>query len=82
MKKLATVLVGCALTVNLALFAENKQADHKWLATVQKMVINGEKKFSTPSEERAHLLKTWGEKKGYTVQVTKSRDDFSIELTP
>lgn len=81
MKKLAAVMLGCLLTFNFTALAAPKEADQKWLDTVEKMVINGEKKLSTPSEDRVNLLKEWGTKKGYTVTATKTEKGYSIEVT-
>lgn len=82
MKKCAAVLLGCLLTFNFVAIAETKEADQKWLVAVEKMVTKGEKKISTPSEERANLLKQWADKKGYVVKATKTERGFSLELTP
>jgi hypothetical protein len=82
MKKFAAVLLGCALTFGFTSLAETTPADQKWLEAVEKMVTNGEKKVSTPKEERVALLKEWSGKKGYTVKVTKNDKGYVIELTP
>ena len=82
MKKLAAVLLGCVLTFNFAALGEVKEADQKWLEAVQKMVTKGEKKISTPNEDRVNLLKEWGSKKGYTVKVTKTEKGYNIEVAP
>ena len=81
MKKFAVLLLGCALTFNLAALGETKDADQKWLEAVQKMVEKGEKKVSTPKETRANLLKDWGKKNGYSVKATKTEAGYSIEVS-
>jgi hypothetical protein len=81
MKKLTAILLGCSLTVFAALAAEPSAADQKWLETVEKMVTGGEKRVSTPSEERVNLLKEWGTKKGYALKVTKTERGYSVEVT-
>lgn len=81
MKKLAAVILGCLLTFTLVAAAAPSEADQKWLSVVEKMVTNGEKKISTPSEDRVTLLKEWGQKKGYTVTATKTEKGYSIEVT-
>ena len=73
MKKLAVLLLGCALTFSLAALGETKDADQKWLEAVQKMVEKGEKKVSTPKEARANLLKEWGKKNGYPSRSPKPK---------
>ncbi|HEY5914667.1 MAG TPA: hypothetical protein VJA21_29100 [Verrucomicrobiae bacterium] len=82
MKKLTAVLLGCILAFNFAAFAEVKEADQKWLEAVEKMVTKGEKKITTPNEDRVNLLKAWGDKKGYAVKVTKTEKSYSLEVTP
>lgn len=82
MKRLAAVILGCLLTFTLVATAAPKEADQKWLDAVEKMVTNGEKKLSTPSEDRVALVKEWGQKKGYTVTATKTEKGYSIEVTP
>ena len=81
MKKLAVLLLGCALTFNLAALGETKDGDQKWLEADQKMVAKGEHKVSTPKEVRANLLKEWGAKNGYSVKVTKAETGYCIEVS-
>jgi hypothetical protein len=81
MKKLAVLLLGFALTFNLAALGETNDADQKWLEAVQKMVANGEYKVSTPKEVRVNLLKEWGTKNGYSVKVTKAETGYTIEVS-
>ena len=70
------------LAINFAALGETKEADKKWLEAVEKMVTQGEKKVTTPNEDRVNLLKEWGGKKGYTVKVTKTEKGYSVELAP
>ena len=81
MKKIAVLMLGCLLTFGLTALGEIKDADQKWLEAVQKMVVKGEKKVSTPNEARANLLKEWGSKNGYSVKVTKAETGYSIEVS-
>jgi hypothetical protein len=81
MKKLAVLLLGTLLTFNLVALGQPKEADQKWLEAVQKMVAKGERKVSTPNEDRANLLKEWGAKNGYSVKVTKAETGYSIEVS-
>jgi len=81
MKKIAVLMLGCLLTFGLTALGEIKDADQKWLEAVQKMVVKGEKKVSTPNEARANLLKEWGPKNGYSVKVTKAETGYSIEVS-
>ncbi len=80
MKKLAAVLLGCTLAFTFTAFGQVKDADQKWLAAVEKMVTQGEKKVTTPKEERVKLLKDWSDKKGYTVKVTKTDSGYTVEV--
>ena len=82
MKKLAAILLGCFLAGNFVAVAETKEADQKWLEAVEKMVTQGEKRVSTPNQDRVNLLKQWGDKKGYTVKVTQTDKGYSVEVTP
>lgn len=82
MKKYAVVLLGCFLTLGFPAFGEVKEADQKWLEAVEKMVTKGEKRVSTPNEDRVNLLKEWGGKKGYTVKVAKTEKGYTVELAP
>jgi hypothetical protein len=82
MKKLTAVLLGCWLIASFALAGEPNAADQKWLQTVEKMVAKGEKKVTTPKEDRVTLLQEWAGKKGYAVKVTKTDTGFAIELSP
>jgi hypothetical protein len=79
-KKL-TILLGCLLVASFALASEPSVADQKWLQAVQKMVAHGEKKVSTPNEDRVSLLKDWAGKNGYSVEVTKTSNGFSIDVS-
>jgi hypothetical protein len=81
MKMFSVLLLGSLLTFNLTALAETKPADQKWLEAVQKMVTKGEHRVSTPSEERANLLKSWGKEKGYSVHVTKTEGGYLIEIS-
>ena len=72
MNKLAVILLGFCLVFNFTALGDSKEADQKWLEAVQKMVAKGEKKISTPSETRVKLLKDWGTKNGFSVQVVKT----------
>jgi hypothetical protein len=81
MKKLALLLLGCSLTFNFTALGEPKDADQKWLEAVQKMVVKGENKVSTPKEARATLLKEWGSKNGYSVKATKTETGYRIEVS-
>ena len=81
MKKLTLFVIGCFLTVTLSALAEPKEADQKWLKAVEEMVVKGEKRISTPSEERVNLLKKWAGKEGYSVQVTRTEKGYSIEVS-
>lgn len=81
MKKLTMVICGCLMAFTFVALGEVKEADQKWLAVVEKMISEGERKISTPDEGRVTLLKKWGEEKGYTVKVTKTDKGNSIEVT-
>jgi hypothetical protein len=81
MKKLTALLLGCLLTGSFAFAGEPNAADQKWIQVVEKMVIKGEKKISTPNEGRVSLLKEWAAKKGYSAKVTKTEACFVIELS-
>src|SRR4051812_1371183 len=80
MKKLTVLLFGCVLAFRLTALAEPSEADQKWLKTVQKMVAKGEKKVITHDEARVKLVKTWADKDGYTVQVTKQDNGYRLEI--
>jgi len=82
MKKLAVLMLGCSLAFNFAAFAETKESDQKWLQAVQEMVAKGESKVkvSTANGARVTLLKEWGTKKGYSVDVTKTETGYSIHI--
>ncbi len=81
MKKIAVLVLGGMLAFNFAAFAAPKEADQKWLQAVEKMVVGGQQKVSTPSEDRMNLLKSWGAEKGYAVKVTKSQTGYTLEVT-
>jgi hypothetical protein len=81
MKKITALFLGLLLSASFAFAAEPTAADQKWLQTVEKMVIKGEKKVSTPNQGRVSLLKEWAAKKGYSTKVTKTDSSFFIELT-
>jgi hypothetical protein len=82
MKKLAAVLLGAFISVTFATLGEPiKEADQKWLDTVEKMAAKGEKRISTPSEVRVNLLKDWGVKRGYSVKATKTETGDSVEVS-
>ncbi|HPC60709.1 MAG TPA: hypothetical protein PKX23_08630 [Verrucomicrobiota bacterium] len=81
MKKLALLTLGCLLTFQLTALAEPAPADQKWLEAVKTMVINGETKISTPSQERVDLLKEWAAKNGYSVQVAKTERGFRLDVS-
>ena len=79
--KLSAVFLGCLLTSGFLALAEPSEADQKWLKTVEQMVTKGDKKLSTPSESRVTLLKEWGKKNGYAVEVTKTEKGFALEVS-
>ena len=81
MKKLTASLLGCLLLASFAFAGEPNAADQRWLQAVEKMVVKGEKKVSTPNESRANLLKEWAATKGYSVKVTKTDTGYSIEVS-
>jgi hypothetical protein len=81
MKKLTALLFGCLLSASFAVAGEPSASDQKWLQTVEKMVIGGEKKVSTPNEGRVSLLKEWAAEQGYSIKVTKTETGYSIEVT-
>jgi hypothetical protein len=78
--KIAVLALSVVLLSSFAAPAEPQEADKKWLGAVQTMVAEGKTKVSTPSEARMTLLKEWGVKKGYAVQVTKNEAGFTVEL--
>jgi len=82
MKILKVLLLTCLLSIGHA-FADTaaSKADEKWLQAVEKMVIEGKMKVSTPSETRVNLLKDWAWKKGYSVTSTKIGDGYQVELS-
>ena len=80
MNKLTTLLLGCLMSFSLLASAAPSEADQKWLQAVQKMVVHGEKKLSTSSEDRMSLFKEWAQKNGYSVSVTKSEKSYSLEV--
>jgi len=81
MTRIAALALGLLISFSYMVSAEPSEADTKWLGAVQSMVAEGKTKVSTPSVDRANLLKEWGAKKGYTVQVTKTETGYSIEVT-
>jgi hypothetical protein len=81
MKKFAVLLLGSCLITGYAFAGEPTAADQKWLQAVEKLVADGQKKVSTPSQDRANLLKEWAAKNGYSVQVTKTDAGFSLEVS-
>jgi hypothetical protein len=80
MKKLTVLLFGFVLALRFTALAEPSEADQKWLKTVEKMVAKGEKKVTTHDEARVKLVKTWADKQGYTVQVTKQENAYRLEF--
>ena len=74
-------MMGCMLLVGASVMAAPDAADQKWFEAVQKMVVKGQVKVSTPKQERVVLLKKWATEKGFTVQVTKSDSGFVLELS-
>jgi hypothetical protein len=81
MKKLAALFVSCVIMVSFAAPDQPKEADQKWLSAVEKMVANGEKKVSTPNADRVQLLKDWGTKNGYSINVTKTPTGYTVEVS-
>jgi hypothetical protein len=81
MKRIAIIAAGLLLTLNLALASEPTPANQKWLATVEKMVAEGQNKVSTPDKDRIELLKDWAKKKGYTVEVASDKQGFNVVLS-
>jgi hypothetical protein len=81
MKNLIAVVFGCMLAVSATLAAEPSAADQKWLSAVEKMVQKGERRVSTPIEARANLLQEWAGKQGYTAQVKKEANKFTVQLS-
>jgi hypothetical protein len=79
MKRLA--LLVAVLGFCLAAYAEPTAADQKWLEAVQKMVIAGQTKVSTPSQERVTMLKNWAGGQGYSVEVVKTDAGYRVDLT-
>lgn len=79
--KLSAVFLGCLLTSGFLALAEPSEADQKWLKTVEQMVTKGDKKLSTPSESRVTLLKEWGKKNGYAIEVTKTEKGFVLAVS-
>ena len=82
MKKLVLLAFTSVLTFNL-LGAEPtaSDADQRWLAAIEKMVVNGRHEISTPAAARMQLLEDWAKKNGYSVQVTKMDATFHVELS-
>ncbi len=74
-------MLGCLLTFQISAFAEPTSADQKWLEAVKTMVVNGETKISTPSQQRVDLLKEWAAKNGYSVQVAKTERGFRLDVS-
>jgi hypothetical protein len=81
MKKISKLLMGCLLVCSLTVVAESNQSDQKWLDAVQKMVAKGATEVSTPSQDRAKLLKEWAGKRGYSVEVTKTEAGFRVVVS-
>jgi hypothetical protein len=81
MKKITSILLSGVLLLAFTAFGEPQKADQKWLEAVQQIVTKGEKKVTTPSAERANLLKEWGTKNGYALKVTKNQTAYVIEVT-
>ncbi len=79
MQKRAVVVIGCLALLYFATAGE-PGADQKWIVAVEKIVMNGETKVSTPDAVRVDLLKQWAVKKGYTAKVTKTDAGYSVEL--
>jgi hypothetical protein len=80
MKKIVVLLLAGLLTTTLGLATEPTPADQKWLEVVQNMVSKGEKKVTTPKEDRVTMVKDWAGKHGYLVKVTKDGNTFNIEF--
>jgi hypothetical protein len=81
MKRMILAAIGCFLTLNLALAGEPSAADQKWMAVVQKMVVEGQNTISTPSQDRIELLKDWAKKNGYTVQVAANDQGYRVTVS-
>lgn len=81
MKKLTALLLGGMLLLNFAAIGAPSEADQKWLGAVQKMVANGSKTVSTPSADRATLLKDWAAKNGYSVKETRTETGYALEVS-
>jgi rRNA maturation endonuclease Nob1 len=81
MKILAALSLSCLLAAGSVVAGETNEADQKWVQVVEKMVANGDRKITTPSETRVNLLKDWAAKNGYSLSVTKTDTGFSVEVS-
>ena len=81
MKKLTAFTSALLLTIGMAFAGSPTEADQKWLEIVEKKIIEGQARVSTPSESRVELLKEWASTKGYTLTVTKTDESFQVEAT-
>ncbi len=81
MRKFAIFALSCVLTSGFTFAGEISAADQKWLSAVEKMIADGKTTVSTPSKERADILKEWAGKKGYAVELTKSDKGFQAKLS-
>ncbi len=83
MKSLIALLLSGLFASSVVLAGEKTTSapDQKWLKVVEEMVVKGDRKISTPSEDRVNLLKDWAAKNGYSAKVTKISGGYSIEVS-
>jgi hypothetical protein len=82
MKRILALASICMLATS-GVCADNNsnEADQKWLQAVEKKIVAGESKVSTPVAERVDLLKRWATDNGYTAQVVQADNNYRIELS-
>jgi hypothetical protein len=81
MKRIIAIASLGLFTLSAAVAAEPSQADQKWLTAVEQKVAKGDKVVSTPNKDRVNLLKKWADEKGYTLVVTKTGENYRVELS-
>ena len=84
----STCILGAGLVIQSsntawATAAEEKQpseADQKWAATIEKLLVKGTTQFSTTSESRAELARALAGKLGWKVKVDKKEKTFVLNF--
>jgi hypothetical protein len=79
--KFILILLSCLAALHLTVAGETTDADRKWAGVVEKLIAEGQRNFSTPSEARAQLAKQTAVKLGFKCEVAKNEDGFRIVVT-